>query len=121
MQSITATELKQKLDNGEDVQIVDVREDSEVAIGRIPNSIHIPRHGRALQDGRPQRACDRSAGTLGLHGKFIEFDRWNYCLVQRRRSQRAQVLTVPRSLSLPSYCCAVGDAGASALSSVARN
>ena len=42
MQSITATELKARLDNGEDVQIVDVREANEVAIGRIPNSIHIP-------------------------------------------------------------------------------
>ena len=42
MESITATELKQRLDNGEDVQIVDVREASEVAIGTIPNSIHIP-------------------------------------------------------------------------------
>ena len=42
MQSITATELKARLDNGEAVQIVDVREASEVAIGRIPNSIHIP-------------------------------------------------------------------------------
>lgn len=42
MQSITATELKQRLDNGEDVQIVDVREANEVAIGSIPNSIHIP-------------------------------------------------------------------------------
>src|SRR5229473_5857921 len=42
MQSITATELKQRLDNGEDVQIVDVREANEVAIGRIPHSIHIP-------------------------------------------------------------------------------
>ena len=42
MQEITATELKQRLDNGDDIQIVDVREDSEVAIGRIPNSIHIP-------------------------------------------------------------------------------
>ena len=42
MQSITATELKQRLDNGDDVQIVDVREANEVAIGRIPNSIHIP-------------------------------------------------------------------------------
>lgn len=39
---ITATELKQRLDNGEDIQIVDVREDNEVAIGRLPNSIHIP-------------------------------------------------------------------------------
>ena len=40
--AITATELKQRLDNGEDVQIIDVREANEVAIGRIPNSVHIP-------------------------------------------------------------------------------
>ena len=39
---ISATELKQRLDNGDDIQIVDVREDQEVAIGRIPNSVHIP-------------------------------------------------------------------------------
>ena len=42
MQEITATELKQRLDNGDDIQIVDVREANEVAIGRIPNSVHIP-------------------------------------------------------------------------------
>ncbi|HEY3024940.1 MAG TPA: rhodanese-like domain-containing protein [Pyrinomonadaceae bacterium] len=42
MPEITASELKQKLDSGEDVQIVDVREPNEVAIARIPNSIHIP-------------------------------------------------------------------------------
>ena len=42
MQEITATDLKQRLDNGEDIQIVDVREANEVAIGRIPNSTHIP-------------------------------------------------------------------------------
>jgi sulfur-carrier protein adenylyltransferase/sulfurtransferase len=41
MEEITATELKQRLDNGDDIQIVDVREDNEVAIGRIPNSVHI--------------------------------------------------------------------------------
>ena len=41
MQEITATELKQRLDKGDDIQIVDVREDNEVAIGRIPNSVHI--------------------------------------------------------------------------------
>jgi len=39
---ITATELKQRLDNGEDIQIVDVREPHEVVIAKIPNSIHIP-------------------------------------------------------------------------------
>lgn len=42
MPEITATELKQRLDNGDDIQIIDVREANEVAIGTIPNSIHIP-------------------------------------------------------------------------------
>jgi adenylyltransferase/sulfurtransferase len=42
MQEITATELKQKLDEGRDIQIIDVREPNEYAIARIPNSIHIP-------------------------------------------------------------------------------
>lgn len=42
MEEITATELKQRLDNGEDIQIIDVRESNEYATARIPNSIHIP-------------------------------------------------------------------------------
>lgn len=42
MEQITSTELKQRLDNGDDIQIIDVREDVEVAIGTIPNSVHIP-------------------------------------------------------------------------------
>jgi adenylyltransferase/sulfurtransferase len=42
MEEITPAELKQRLDKGDDIQIVDVREDNEVAIGRLPNSIHIP-------------------------------------------------------------------------------
>jgi len=42
MPEITATELKQRLDNGDDIQIVDVREAHEVAVAKIPNTIHIP-------------------------------------------------------------------------------
>ena len=42
MEEITATELKQRLDNGEDIQIIDVREDNEFAFNRIPNAVHIP-------------------------------------------------------------------------------
>ena len=42
MTEITATELKQRLDSGEDIQIIDVREPHEVAIAKIPNSVHIP-------------------------------------------------------------------------------
>ncbi|MDT5059686.1 MAG: sulfur-carrier protein adenylyltransferase/sulfurtransferase [Acidobacteriota bacterium] len=42
MQEITASELKQRLDRGDDIQIIDVREPAEVAVARIPNSTHIP-------------------------------------------------------------------------------
>lgn len=42
MPEITATELKQRLDNGEEIQIIDVREPHEVEIAKIPNSAHIP-------------------------------------------------------------------------------
>src|SRR6266446_9432982 len=42
MGEMTATELKQRLDKGDDIQIIDVREANEVAIGAIPNSVHIP-------------------------------------------------------------------------------
>lgn len=42
MEEITATELKQRLDNGDDIQIIDVREDKEYAYARIPNAVHIP-------------------------------------------------------------------------------
>lgn len=39
---ISATELKQRLDSGEDIQIIDVREAHEVAVASIPNTTHIP-------------------------------------------------------------------------------
>ena len=42
MEEIMPTELKNRLDKGDDIQILDVREANEVAISRLPNSIHIP-------------------------------------------------------------------------------
>lgn len=42
MEEISSTELKQRLDNGDDIQIIDVREPNEVAYCSIPNTIHIP-------------------------------------------------------------------------------
>jgi rhodanese-related sulfurtransferase len=42
MPEITATELKQRLDHGDDIQIIDVREPDEYQVARLPNSIHIP-------------------------------------------------------------------------------
>jgi adenylyltransferase/sulfurtransferase len=42
MEEITATELKQRIDQGDDLQIIDVREPHEYEIGQIPNSKLIP-------------------------------------------------------------------------------
>lgn len=42
MEEITAKELKQKIDNDEDVQIIDVREQKEYDFARIPNTKLIP-------------------------------------------------------------------------------
>jgi rhodanese-related sulfurtransferase len=42
MEEITATQLKERLDKGDDIQIIDVREDNEFAFARIPNAVHIP-------------------------------------------------------------------------------
>jgi rhodanese-related sulfurtransferase len=42
MGEITATELKQRLDEGEDTQIIDVREPDEYEAARLENSKLIP-------------------------------------------------------------------------------
>jgi adenylyltransferase/sulfurtransferase len=42
MEEITATELKQRLDAGDDIQIIDVREPHEYEVARIPGSRLIP-------------------------------------------------------------------------------
>jgi adenylyltransferase/sulfurtransferase len=42
MEEITATELKQRLDQGDDIQIIDVREPHEYEIAKIPDSKLIP-------------------------------------------------------------------------------
>lgn len=42
MQTITPAEMKQRLKNGEKLNIIDVREAEEVAHGMIPGAKHIP-------------------------------------------------------------------------------
>lgn len=42
MEEITAKELEQKISAGEKLNVVDVREDDEVATGKIPGAKHIP-------------------------------------------------------------------------------
>ncbi len=42
MQEITATELKQKMDNGDDFQLIDVRQSDEYAFAKIEGAKLIP-------------------------------------------------------------------------------
>jgi rhodanese-related sulfurtransferase len=42
MQDITATELKQRLDAGDDIQLIDVRQSDEYAFARLPGAKLIP-------------------------------------------------------------------------------
>lgn len=42
MININADELKEKLDSGENILIIDVRNPQEITRGRIPKSINIP-------------------------------------------------------------------------------
>ena len=42
MEEITATELKEKLDRGDDFQLIDVRQPDEYAFAKIPGSKLIP-------------------------------------------------------------------------------
>ena len=42
MEEITATELKQRLDRGDDLQIIDVREQKEYDVARLDNAKLIP-------------------------------------------------------------------------------
>jgi rhodanese-related sulfurtransferase len=42
LEEITATELKHRLDRGQDVQVIDVREPFEYEIARIPGTTLIP-------------------------------------------------------------------------------
>ena len=42
MPEITATELKERLDRGDNVQVIDVREQNEYEIARLPDSKLIP-------------------------------------------------------------------------------
>ncbi|MED1203936.1 rhodanese-like domain-containing protein [Heyndrickxia acidicola] len=42
MKHLSAKEVQQKLENGEQLNIIDVRETEEVAAGKIPSAVNIP-------------------------------------------------------------------------------
>lgn len=77
MKEITAKEMERKIRNGENVNIIDVREDEEVVLGKIPSARHIPlgqilvKH-TALDKGKHYYIVCRSWGRSGNACTFLE-------------------------------------------------
>lgn len=77
MQTITPAEIKQRLEQGEKLDIIDVREDEEVALGMIPGAIHIPlmqlpeRLTEIPQNGETILVC-RSGGRSSRAYEYLE-------------------------------------------------
>ena len=77
MKEITTVELKQKLENGETLHMIDVREDEEVAAGIVPGAIHIPlgeipERMAELDKATPYVLICRSGGRSGRAAEFLE-------------------------------------------------
>lgn len=76
MKEITAKELEDKLAADEKINIIDVREDVEVAAGKIPGAKHIPlgeipdRVGELEKDEHYYIVC-RSGGRSGKACEFL--------------------------------------------------
>lgn len=77
MKQITTQELAEKVKNDQDVNIIDVREDEEVAQGKIPGAKHIPlgeipeRLEEIDKDKHYYMVC-RSGGRSGRASEFLE-------------------------------------------------
>lgn len=76
MKEITTAELQQKLDNGEMLHLIDVREDDEVAQGIISGAVHIPLgeipdRVEELDQATPYVLICRSGGRSGRAAEFL--------------------------------------------------
>ncbi|MGN7386288.1 rhodanese-like domain-containing protein [Sporosarcina sp. SAFN-015] len=77
MKEITTADLQQKLENGESLHMIDVREDEEVAAGIVPGAIHIPlgeipERMAELDKATPYVLICRSGGRSGRAAEFLE-------------------------------------------------
>nr|WP_295971920.1 rhodanese-like domain-containing protein [uncultured Bacillus sp.] len=77
MEHLTAEEVQEKLEAGEQLNLLDVREKDEVAEGRIPGAIHIPlgmiesRIGELHKNKEYILVC-RSGNRSSFAGSFLE-------------------------------------------------
>lgn len=76
-QEIKPLEVKEKLENNEELSIIDVREDDEVAQGKIPGAKHIPLGEipdrlDEIDENREHIMVCRSGGRSGKATDFLE-------------------------------------------------
>lgn len=77
MKEMTAKEVEALIKNGAKLNIVDVREDDEVAEGKIPEAIHIPLGSvesrmHELDQSKEYILVCRSGGRSGRAVEFLE-------------------------------------------------
>ncbi|GHH99031.1 rhodanese-like domain-containing protein [Neobacillus kokaensis] len=77
MKKITAKEVEQRLENGEELNIIDVREVAEVNTGKIPTAVNIPLglvefKMPDLDKKIPYIIVCRSGGRSGQATQFLE-------------------------------------------------
>ncbi|WP_027964401.1 rhodanese-like domain-containing protein [Halalkalibacillus halophilus] len=77
MQEINAKEVQEKLENGEKLNLIDVRETEEVANGKIPTATNIPLGLLEFRENELDQATDyimvcRSGGRSGQATQYLE-------------------------------------------------
>ncbi len=77
MKEITASELEKQLDEGQRMNMIDVRESDEIATGKITDAIHIPlgeipARLEELDKTKPYTIICRSGGRSGRAVEFLE-------------------------------------------------
>ncbi|KKE77645.1 rhodanese-like domain-containing protein [Oceanobacillus caeni] len=76
MKEISAKDLQEKLEKGENLHLIDVREDDEVAQGIIPGALHIrlseiPERMNELDKDKHYYMICRSGGRSGRATEFL--------------------------------------------------
>ncbi|TRM11748.1 rhodanese-like domain-containing protein [Lentibacillus cibarius] len=82
MKEIMTNELMEKIKNNENVNVIDVREDDEVAQGKIPGAKHIPlgeipNQLDKLDKNKHYYMVCRSGGRSGKACEFLEQQGYN--------------------------------------------